>query len=66
MKFLEENLEKRANPTLLIPNTKSVICVRMDYLVDLPKPRLVPYAPNSAIIARYARGRDYHKTMRGR
>ena len=66
MKFLEENLEKRADPTLLIPNTKSVICVRMDYLVDLPEPRLVPYAPNSAIIARYARGRDYHKTMRGR
>src|SRR5690606_33051547 len=24
MKFLEENLEKRANPTLLIPNTRSV------------------------------------------
>lgn len=34
MKFLEENLEKRADPTLLIPNTRSIICVRMDYLVE--------------------------------
>ena len=38
----------------------------MDYLVETPKPRYVPHEPNAAIIARYARGRDYHKTMRGR
>ena len=66
MKFLEENLEKRADPTLLVPGTKSIICVRMNYLVETPKPRYVPYEPNAAIIARYARGRDYHKVMRGR
>jgi len=66
MKFLEENLEKRADPTLLVPGTKSIICVRMNYLVEAPKPRYVPDEPNSAIIARYARGRDYHKIMRGR
>ena len=66
MKFLEENLDKRADPTLLIPGTKSIICVRMDYLVETPKPRYVPFEPDAAIIARYARGRDYHKTMRGR
>ena len=66
MKFLEENLEKRADPTLLVPGTKSIICVRMNYLVETPKPRYVPDEPNSAIIVRYARGRDYHKVMRGR
>lgn len=66
MHFLAENLEKRANPALLVPNTKSIICVRMNYLVETPQPRYVPNEPNSAIIARYARGRDYHKTMRGR
>ncbi|QSQ95989.1 tRNA epoxyqueuosine(34) reductase QueG [Acinetobacter indicus] len=66
MHFLGENLEKRANPALLVPGTKSIICVRMNYLVDRPAPRHVPDAPNSAIIARYARGRDYHKVMRGR
>lgn len=66
MKFLEENLQKRADPTLLVPGTKSIICVRMNYLVETPKPRYVPDEPNAAIIARYARGRDYHKVMRGR
>lgn len=66
MKFLEENLDKRANPTLLVPNTKSIICVRMNYLVETPRPIHIPDAPNSAIIARYARGRDYHKVLRGR
>ncbi len=66
MKFLEENLEKRADPTLLVPGTQSIICVRMNYLVETPQPRYVPDEPNAAIIARYARGRDYHKVMRGR
>jgi epoxyqueuosine reductase len=66
MDYLKENLEKRADPTLLVPGTKSIICVRMNYLVETPKPRYVPYEPNSVIIARYARGRDYHKIMRGR
>jgi len=66
MHYLAENLDKRADPTLLVPGTKSIICVRMNYLVESPKPRYVPDQPNSAIIARYARGRDYHKVMRGR
>lgn len=66
MAFLAEHLDKRAEPRLLVPNTESIICVRMNYLVEKPQPRCVPDAPNSAIIARYARGRDYHKVMRGR
>ncbi len=66
MHFLAENLKKRTNPKLLVPNTKSIIYVRMNYLIESPKPRYVPDEPNTAIIARYARGRDYHKTMRGR
>lgn len=66
MHYLEENLDKRANPKLLVPGTQSIICVRMNYLVESPKPRYIPEQPNSAIIARYARGRDYHKVMRGR
>lgn len=66
MHFLAENLDKRANPALLVPNTKSIICVRMDYLVETPQARFIPHQPNYGIIARYARGRDYHKTLRGR
>jgi len=40
----------------------------MDYLETAPKPRRIEdnHRPNHAIIARYARGRDYHKTMRSR
>ena len=66
MHFLAENLEKRADPTLLVNGTKSIICVRMNYLVERPEARSIPHLPNQGIIARYARGRDYHKTVRGR
>lgn len=68
MQFLHENHDKRADPTLLVEHTKSIICVRLDYLTDMPAPRQVAdnAVPNQAIIARYARGRDYHKTMRGK
>ena len=65
--FFEDNHDKRANPALLVDKTQSIISVRLDYLVTPPPKRSVPdnERPNSAIIARYARGRDYHKTMRG-
>lgn len=68
MQFLQENHDKRANPTLLVEGTKSIISVRLDYLVAPPPKRSIPdeLRPNHAIIARYARGRDYHKIMRGR
>ena len=66
LKFLEENHHLRANPSLLVAGAKTIISVRMDYLHELPKPRTISdnQKPNHAIIARYARGRDYHKTMR--
>ncbi|MFB2587067.1 tRNA epoxyqueuosine(34) reductase QueG [Acinetobacter sp. c1-l78] len=66
MDYLAENLDKRADPTLLVPGTRSIICVRMDYLQHKPQARYIPDTPDMGIIARYARGRDYHKTMRGR
>lgn len=66
MHYLAENLDKRADPTLLVAGTRSIICVRMDYLQHKPQPRYIPDTPDIGIIARYARGRDYHKVMRGR
>ncbi|XID75305.1 tRNA epoxyqueuosine(34) reductase QueG [Alkanindiges sp. WGS2144] len=66
MGYLAANLSMRANPALLVPGTRSIICVRMDYLAIAPPHRYVPYEPNQAIVARYARGRDYHKVMRSR
>ncbi|WP_230659308.1 tRNA epoxyqueuosine(34) reductase QueG [Psychrobacter sp. I-STPA10] len=66
--FLENNHDKRANPALLVEGARSIISVRMDYLQTPPKRRTVEDndRPNHAIIARYARGRDYHKVMRSR
>lgn len=66
--FLHNNHELRAQPAKLVAGTKTIISVRMDYLTQAPKPRTIEdnARPNHGIIARYARGRDYHKTMRGR
>ena len=68
MAFLEQHHDKRANPALLVEGTRTIVSVRMNYLQDVPKPRTVAdnERPNHAIIARYARGRDYHKVMRSR
>ncbi|PNK60297.1 tRNA epoxyqueuosine(34) reductase QueG [Psychrobacter sp. FDAARGOS_221] len=66
--FLENNHDKRANPGLLVEGSRTIVSVRMDYLEVTPKPRRVEdnHRPNHGIIARYARGRDYHKVMRSR
>lgn len=68
LQFLYNHHNLRADPNLLVAGSKTIISVRMDYLCQAPKPRQVQDndRPNHAIIARYARGRDYHKTIRGR
>lgn len=75
LKFLHDNHHLRENPALLVEGARTIISVRMDYLTVAPtnakksgsKLRQIDDGarPNNAIIARYARGRDYHKTMRG-
>lgn len=68
LQFMHNNHELRAHPDLLVAGAKTIISVRMDYLTQTPTPRTVQDndRPNYGIIARYARGRDYHKTMRSR
>lgn len=68
LQFMHNNHHLRANPAELVEGAKTIISVRMDYLTQAPTPRAVTDndLPNQGIIARYARGRDYHKTMRGR
>ena len=64
MGYMERNLDKRLHPEQLLEGTVRVISARMDYL-----PSAVPRHPLSqrgAYIARYALGRDYHKTVRRR
>ncbi len=68
LSFMKDNHHLRADPSLLVPGAKTIISVRMDYLHELPARRKISDndKPNHAIIARYARGRDYHKTMRAK
>jgi epoxyqueuosine reductase len=62
MDYMARNLDKRTRPTELVPGTRAIICVRLDYATaGLPGP-----APETAIISRYALGRDYHKVLRNR
>ena len=68
LQFMHHNHHLRAQPEQLVEGAKTIISVRMDYLTQTPTPRVVTdnAYPNQGIIARYARGRDYHKTMRSR
>ncbi len=68
LQFMHHNHELRAHPDKLVAGAKTIISVRMDYLTQTPAPRAITDndQPNNGIIARYARGRDYHKTMRSR
>ncbi len=67
MDYMARNVEKRLQPEQMIPGTLSVICVRLDYLVNEGKwPQKLLQKPEMAYISRYALGRDYHKLMRKR
>lgn len=66
MGWLEENADKRLQPSLLIPGACRVICVRLNYLPGDSEQIQVLKSPSMAYISRYALGRDYHKLMRKR
>jgi epoxyqueuosine reductase len=68
LQFMHNNHHLRAHPEQLVAGAKTIISVRMDYLTQTPKSRAIEDNdhPNQGIIARYARGRDYHKVMRSR
>ena len=59
MDYMNNNLEKRLNPALLVPNAKSVISVSINYY-----PGEIKYKENHPKISKYALGRDYHKVMK--
>lgn len=58
MHYLENNLEKRLDPTLLMPNAKSIICLALNYY---PAQLLTDQQYQFAY---YAYGRDYHDVMK--
>ncbi len=67
MDYMARHAGLRAQPKDLVPGTLRVISCRMDYLADAPGTVEQELAdPARAYVARYARGRDYHKLMRNR
>jgi epoxyqueuosine reductase len=76
MNYMRERAHLRLNPQELQPGTVRVLTVRMDYLPDTSEMRqAVDWRnkeidrwdrPEQAVVAIYARGRDYHKVLRQR
>jgi epoxyqueuosine reductase len=76
MNYMRERAHLRLNPQELQPGTVRVLTVRMDYLPDTSEMRqAVDWRnkesarwdkPSEAVVAIYARGRDYHKVLRQR
>jgi epoxyqueuosine reductase len=64
MEYMAERGTLRARPAELKPGTLRVVSCRMDYSVS--QEELFLEKKTHAYIARYARGRDYHKVLRSR
>ena len=65
MGYMARNVDKRLHPDRLFDSTIRIISARMDYMSADALPAL-PANDGSAYVARYALGRDYHKTVRRR
>jgi len=59
MQWMKRDSEKRADPCLVFPHTKSVVCVAMNYY----SPERHSDNPERSKISRYAWGDDYHMIM---
>ncbi|MDO4691859.1 MAG: tRNA epoxyqueuosine(34) reductase QueG [Porphyromonadaceae bacterium] len=60
MSYLERNAELRQDPRVLVPGTRSLIVVAMNYYPQTFQPEHLPQ------FAYYAYGRDYHKVVKKR
>ncbi len=60
MSYLENNLDKRLDPTLLMPGAKSIICLALNYF---PEKKLTD---DQYKFAYYAYGKDYHDVMKAK
>ncbi|MFN3969239.1 tRNA epoxyqueuosine(34) reductase QueG [Flavobacterium sp.] len=58
MSYMEEYFDKRLNPTLLVPDSKSVISLLVNYYPSEFQ------NPESYKISKYAYGKDYHNVIK--
>lgn len=65
MEWMERRLEERLDPGVYLPGATSMIVVA-DRYHDGRRDRVDASGPARGRIARYARGRDYHKVLKGR
>lgn len=63
MSYLERHMPLKYDPPTLVPWVKSLIFFALEYYQDLPE---APEGEISGRVARYAWGRDYHKTLGNR
>lgn len=57
MDYMARHVERRCRPALLVEGARNVICLAVGY---------APAGEGGGLIARYARGRDYHKLLKRR
>ena len=65
MGYMAETAHLRGDPHHLLPEARSVVCVAMSYHTDPEPPELDP-RNGRAVVARYARRKDYHPVIRRR
>jgi epoxyqueuosine reductase len=58
--YVRERKEERLDPSKLLPGARSVIALAASYA---PAPEDPRPAPGELVVARYARGRDYHNVI---
>jgi len=66
MDYMARHGARRARPAELVPGTRRVISCRMDYAGSLIDEWPALADGRRAYVARYARGRDYHRLVRTR
>jgi len=64
--YMARHGTKRAHPRELLPGTRAVIVVRLDYRPDATDAEANLRDSSRAYVSRYALGRDYHKVLRSR
>jgi epoxyqueuosine reductase len=65
MGYMAETAHVRADPAAFLPGARSVVCVAMSYHTEQEPPEL-GRERERAVVARYARRKDYHAVIRRR
>jgi epoxyqueuosine reductase len=60
MRYLAETRQARADPAQILPGARSIVCLSAEYSAAPHR------SADGAVFARYARGADYHGTLRQR